>query len=203
MFIYGVQKSTFSPENSMLILCDKEEKYYMLIIMNSTDVQIIQDQLKYPKSSRPTCFDLFAKILGHYSVSLKQMLITHMNEAVFHSQLLFSSKEGLDAFHCRTSEAIAIAQQAMIPILVTEDLIKEVAVMKQQLKLTNTQPIERKPHSNQNNPFDEIDNEELEHMLAEALNDEDYDVRKTAVEGIITLAQASPELPKDAMPYLM
>jgi bifunctional DNase/RNase len=113
-----------------------------------------------------------------FNVDLHEVVISDLQEGIFYSKLLCSNEADTVEIDSRTSDALALAVRFGCPIFIYENIF-EIAGVDQPDKMI---PEEKKavPLSNGNEDLKKLDLEELDKLLNEVLNNEDY-IRAIAI----------------------
>ena len=113
-----------------------------------------------------------------FNVDLHEVVISDLQEGIFYSKLLCSNEADTVEIDSRTSDALALAVRFGCPIYIYENIF-EIAGVDQPDKMI---PEEKKavPLSNGNEDLKKLDLEELDKLLNEVLDNEDY-IRAIAI----------------------
>jgi bifunctional DNase/RNase len=111
-----------------------------------------------------------------FSIDLHEVIISDLQEGIFYSKLLCSSDADTVEIDSRTSDALALAVRFGCPIYIYENIFEIAGVNKADDK--ETAEIADKPGSSQqvhsNGDLKKLGLEELQTMLKEMLEQEDY-----------------------------
>lgn len=75
---------------------------------------------------RPLTHDLLARVITELGHTLREVRITRMEEMIFHAELVVDDSTTIDS---RSSDAIALALRAGVPILVDEEILDDIGVV--------------------------------------------------------------------------
>jgi len=106
------------------------------------------------------------------------VIISDLQEGIFYSKLLCSSETDTVEIDSRTSDALALAVRFGCPIFIYENIF-EIAGVDQPDKII-TEEKQSVPMSNGNEDLKKLDLEELDKLLYEVLESEDY-IRAIAI----------------------
>jgi bifunctional DNase/RNase len=130
--------------------------------------------------SRPLTHDLFRAFCQAFSVEVKEILIYKFKDGVFFAKLICEQNGVPTELDSRTSDAIAIGVRFKAPIYTLDSILDEVS------GISPSGISEPYDFDDENDIFDQDDKapnewdiyatEELEHQLAEALDNEDYEL---------------------------
>ncbi len=166
----------------VLILSEEDGPRRLPVVIGNNEAQAIAIQLEGLKPYRPLTHDLFLSLASAYRIELQEINITRLEEGIFYSELICKRKEAIVKIDARTSDAVALAIRFKCPIFVNEEVMKRAAVfIDEDGKL---RPYEEPPKSNEDEDdiFEKfverhigMDYAELEKLMAEAAEEEDYE----------------------------
>jgi bifunctional DNase/RNase len=148
------------------------------IVIGGFEAQAIAVALEKMKPTRPLTHDLMKNFMLAFNVDLHEVVISDLQEGIFYSKLLCSNEADTVEIDSRTSDALALAVRFGCPIFIYENIF-EIAGVDQPDKMI---PEEKKAVtlSNGNEDLKKLDLEELDKLLNEVLNSEDY-IRAIAI----------------------
>jgi bifunctional DNase/RNase len=155
------------------------------IIIGGFEAQAISMELEGMKPSRPLTHDLFTSALKEFDITVTEINIERLEEGIYFSGItcLYVNDETskLVVLDARTSDAIALGIKFRAPIFCMESILVEAAYsdehMDDDIELPGQQIdnlVEPKEKILVPSGYAKLSLEELEHMLDEAINDEDY-----------------------------
>lgn len=176
--VIGITYSQSQSGAYLLVLEDPLGKKHLPIIIGPTEAQSIAIAIEDIKPPRPLTHDLFCSLASTFGIEITEVLIVKINEGVFYS-LLVCEKEG-EKFNIdsRTSDAIALAIRFKCPIFATPQVMQNARDIEQpEDKPTDENPIPEKPVTEENHSesLSGFSLEELELLLQEAIDNEDYE----------------------------
>ena len=146
------------------------------IVIGGFEAQAIAVALERMKPTRPLTHDLMKNFMLAFSIDLHEVIISDLQEGIFYSKLLCSSDADTVEIDSRTSDALALAVRFGCPIYIYENIFEIAGVNKADNK--ETAEIADKPESSQqvhsNGDLKKLGLEELQTMLKEMLEQEDY-----------------------------
>jgi bifunctional DNase/RNase len=146
------------------------------IVIGGFEAQAIAVALERMKPTRPLTHDLMKNFMLAFSIDLHEVIISDLQEGIFYSKLLCSSDADTVEIDSRTSDALALAVRFGCPIYIYENIFEIAGVNKADDK--ETAEIADKPESSQqvhsNGDLKKLGLEELQTMLKEMLEQEDY-----------------------------
>ncbi|MEN9372080.1 MAG: hypothetical protein RI991_520 [Bacteroidota bacterium] len=148
------------------------------IVIGGFEAQAIAVALEKMKPTRPLTHDLMKNFMLAFNVELHEVIISDLQEGIFYSKLLCSNEVDTVEIDSRTSDALALAVRFGCPIYIYENIF-DIAGVDNPEKIIN----EEKPAasvSTGHEDLKQLDIEELERLLNEVLENEDY-IRAIAI----------------------
>lgn len=179
--VQGITNSQIQSGAYALILAEENGPRRIPIIVGTPEAQSIAIALEGLKPPRPLTHDLFATFAQAFGVWLIEVFIYRFEEGVFYSELLFDDGQRNIRIDSRTSDAIAIALRVKCDIYTTEEIVHEAGIVLEESTEEEKQfsdfP-EEEFEGKTDNLLDDMDNEELETQLQQAIEQEDYELAK-------------------------
>ncbi len=147
------------------------------IIIGHSEAQAIAVSLENVKNSRPLTHDMMKDMMETFSIDLKEVVIYKLKEGIFYSKLICKSPEGEKEIDSRTSDALAMASRFNTPIFTYESILSNAGYVdknKEEEKAANYEPATAQTSSSNDNSLQDMSPEELNEMLNEAIENEDY-----------------------------
>ncbi len=167
-----------------LYLKEKNGNRILPIIIGGFEAQAIAMELEKMKPSRPLTHDLFANTLEEYSIKIVEISIDRLEEGVYYASIICVDFKTPGAprikLDSRTSDAIAMATKFHCPIFCNEGILSESAYNENADDEMDFDAPGRadapdvNPVAKVGNDLARFNLEELEQMLEEAINIEDY-----------------------------
>ena len=142
------------------------------IVIGGFEAQAIAVALEKMKPTRPLTHDLMKNFMLAFNVELHEVIISDLQEGIFYSKLLCSNDADTVEIDSRTSDALALAVRFGCPIYIYENIF-DIAGVDNPEKIIG----EEKPSASVSTEHDDLkklDLEELEKLLNEVLENEDY-----------------------------
>ena len=175
--ILGLSVSQTQSGAYALVLSEEDGERRIPIIIGPVEAQAIAIQLEGLKPPRPLTHDLIKNIAQVFDIVLLEVVIHKLEEGIFYSELLCEMNGREVTIDSRTSDAVALALRFRCPIYTTEDILSKAGIVleadevKQSEKVTSG----KKSGSADSSPFARYTLQELEEMLNEAVQNEDYE----------------------------
>ncbi|MEY4041703.1 MAG: hypothetical protein EBR94_07495 [Bacteroidetes bacterium] len=157
------------------------------IIIGGFEAQAISMELEGMKPSRPLTHDLFTSALKEFDITVTEINIERLDEGIYFAGItclcVNDGTSKLVVLDARTSDAIALGIKFRAPIFCMESILLEAAYSDEhiddedEIEMPGQQMDDLvEPTENTFVPsgYAKISLEELEQMLDDAINDEDY-----------------------------
>jgi bifunctional DNase/RNase len=169
--ILGITYSQVQAGAYALILREDSGKRRIPIIIGTPEAQSIAIFLEGLTPPRPLTHDLFIAFSRMVHVELRTVNIYKYEDGVFFSELIFRDVEGHElVIDSRTSDAIALAVRTNAPIYITEGIMQEIGIVMEEDDL-----FEELEQSHSQPSYEDMNPEELQRLLNEAIVAEDYE----------------------------
>ncbi|HRI24845.1 MAG TPA: bifunctional nuclease family protein [Ferruginibacter sp.] len=151
------------------------------IVIGGFEAQAIAVALERMSPSRPLTHDLMKNFMMAFNVELHEIVINDLQEGIFYSKLVCSSANDTVEIDSRTSDALALAVRFGCPIYTYDTILDQAGIMmegeeKKQPKTAAAVTTE----STGSDDLKSLSLEELDALLAEVLDHEDY-IRAIAI----------------------
>jgi len=152
------------------------------IVIGGFEAQAIAVALERMNPARPLTHDLMKNFMLAFNIELHEIIINDLQEGIFYSKLVCSSSSETAEIDSRTSDALALAIRFGCPIYTYENIIDQVGVpLDTRVPKDSSETMDI---SSASKPADDDLNaksvEELEKLLSEVLEHEDY-IRAIAI----------------------
>lgn len=178
--VLGISYSQTQSGAYALVLTEENGDRRIPIIVGGFEAQAIAIQLEGLNPPRPLTHDLFYNFAMAFKIELLEVNIYKLEEGIFFSRLTCYDGKNTINIDSRTSDAIALALRFKCPIFTTEDIIERSGIVLEFEK-------DPKSHSHshvskasdtsktENDEFKNLNSDELNMMLEEAIRTEDYE----------------------------
>ena len=175
--ILGLSVSQTQSGAYALVLSEENGDRRIPIIIGPVEAQAIAIQLEGLKPPRPLTHDLIKNIAIAFNIVLIEVVIHKLEEGIFYSELLCEMNGREVKIDSRTSDAVALALRFKCPIYTTEDILSKAGIVLEtdETKQSEKRSPEKKSASPGSSPFARYTLQELENMLKEAVQKEDYE----------------------------
>jgi bifunctional DNase/RNase len=146
------------------------------------EAQSIAIQIEKINPNRPLTHDLFKSFAEQVSVHITEILISDLKEGVFYSKIMCTNGDKDFELDARPSDAIAIGLRFGVPIYTVESVLSEAGIILSDLEDEDEENDEMAvksstpaASSSSKEPLNQTSVEDLNKMLNEALEKEDYE----------------------------
>lgn len=156
------------------------------IVIGGFEAQAIAVALEKMQPSRPLTHDLMKNFMNAFSIDLQEIIICDLQEGIFYSKLLCSSEHDTVEIDSRTSDALALAVRFGCPIYTYENILDNAGILmedtatKKKKKGEETVITAAEPISTGSEDLKALSLEELNTLLNDVLEQEDY-IRAIAI----------------------
>ncbi len=166
-----VDKISFHPPSHSyaVILKELEGERKLPVIVGAFEAQSIALALENVTTPRPMTHDLIGNIIDGMEANLTSVTITELSEGVYYAQLeVLGAQFGPYKIDSRPSDAVAIALRMNAPIMVADQVMRESAVLDEEIAATASVKSGKKLAG--------FSRENLEKQLDQAVEQEEYEI---------------------------
>jgi len=187
--IKGISYSQTQNGAYALILIEEDGERQLPIVIGAFEAQSIAIAMeKEIKPPRPLTHDLFKTFADRYQIVIKQVIIHKLVDGVFYSSII-SERDGIEEIvDARTSDAIALALRFKAPIFTYKGILDKAGILiepiKKKEKITEKEEAvleelitgeDKESTKKTKENYSKYTLKELNQMLGEAVNNEDYE----------------------------
>ena len=181
--IVALSHSVTQSSSYAIVLGEVNGSHRLPIVIGTMEAQSIAVILENMQISRPLTHDLMKNFMKAMNVDLQEIIISDVQEGIFFSKLICHTENDIIEIDSRTSDALALAIRFGCPIYIYEDVMKKLE--KQEKRMTESsfaaEPEEQEKNSSSSGTqLNRMSLEELEQLLQEVLDQEDY-IRAIAI----------------------
>lgn len=177
--ILGLSSSQSQSGSFALVLGEKEGNRRLPIIIGMFEAQSIAIQIEKINPNRPLTHDLFKSFASFVNVRIKEILISDLKEGVFYSKIICTDGTKEFELDARPSDAIAIGLRFGVSIYTVESVLSEAGIILSDLEEEEEEDemaeVETSEKPARKSSMTEVSTDELNKMLNEALEKEDYE----------------------------
>ena len=172
--IIGLTYSESSTGAYVMILGDKLSQRRLPIVIGSAEAESIAVGIEKHKNGRPLTHDLFLRFAHEFGIEIMEVVINRFREGVYYAMLVCKQGDDLTMVDARPSDAIAIAVRIGCEIYAYESVMEEAGIIMDDMEENET-PEQDLFNKVQDEPdLDLLTLGELEDLLQEAIDNEDY-----------------------------
>jgi bifunctional DNase/RNase len=160
--------------NRVVILKEKEAERYLLVWIGPAEAEAIAMRLGDVQPPRPQTHDLLRNVIDTLGAKVSHILVNDLNNDTFYARVVLEMGGRTFEIDSRTSDAIALAVRAQVPIYAEESVLDRAGVL--------LDAVAEGALAGQNEPLSRVAPEELEKMSAfkdfiESLDLDDFEKR--------------------------
>jgi len=150
------------------------------IVIGGFEAQAIAVALERMSPSRPLTHDLMKNFMMAFNVDLHEIVINDLQEGIFYSKLVCSSANDTVEIDSRTSDALALAVRFGCPIFTYDTILDQAGILMEDDGKAKSAAAPVTSETGSSDDLKSLSLEELEGLLAEVLDHEDY-IRAIAI----------------------
>lgn len=185
--IKGISYSQTQNGAYALILNEVDGDRKLPIVIGAFEAQSIAIALeKEIRPPRPLTHDLFKTFSDKFNIVVKQVIIHKLVDGVFYSSLVCEREDHEEIIDARTSDAIALALRFQAPIFTYQNILDKAGIYlqinpdeeenKSSVEEDEEQALEIEIESEDSNSLQSKSLSELNSLLHDAVNNEDYEM---------------------------
>jgi hypothetical protein len=178
LVISGLSYSQTQSGAYALMLTEVGGKRKLPIVIGGFEAQAIAVELEKMKPNRPLTHDLFKSFAVAYEVDVREIVIYNFDEGIFYAKIICVKDGVTTEIDSRTSDAIAIGVRFDCPIYTFDKILQDAGTLIDdefdQEDLTDLDD-EDEEFGTSEESLSGATKEELEILLNEALDNEDYE----------------------------
>lgn len=178
--ILGLSYSQTQIGAYVIVLAEKKGKRKIPLVIKQNEAQRIAIELEGIKAKRPNSHDLIKSLVDSFEIDIQEVFIYSLTEGIFYTKIITSNGiEEID-IECTAGDAIALSAIHNCPIYTTIDILESAGILIDD-DGSSIDDIEDEIISD-----DEADElfeknrvisiEDLEHLMKEALENEEYEI---------------------------
>jgi bifunctional DNase/RNase len=146
------------------------------IVIGGFEAQAIAVALERMQPSRPLTHDLMKNFMLAFNVELQEIIINDLQEGIFYSKLICYTETDTVEIDSRTSDALALAVRFGCPVFTYENILESAGILMEDTpgKKKKGSKAEPEPVPVGNEDFKSMSLEELQKLLTEVVDQEDY-----------------------------
>jgi len=142
------------------------------IVIGGFEAQAIAVALERMQPSRPLTHDLMKNFMMAFNIELHEIIINDLQEGIFYSKLVCSTEHDTVEIDSRTSDAVALAVRFGCPIYTYDNILDSAGILMEEDDKKKKVVVSHSDTSSDD--LKKLSIAELENLLAEVLEQEDY-----------------------------
>lgn len=191
--ILGLSYSQSQVGSYVMVLSEIKGGRKLPVIIKPAEAQHIAMKLEDIKSPRPLTHDLIKSMSDAFQIDIQEVHVYALLEGIFYTK--FVASNGIDeiGFDCSIGDGMALALTYKCPIWVNQDIIDSVGI---EISTAEAESIEDAEEEAEieveySNPKKRtVSIEDLEHMMENAIANEEYEIAAEIRDRIQTLKDA-------------
>jgi bifunctional DNase/RNase len=176
--IIALHHSVGQNPNYAMVLGEVIGNRRLPIVIGAFEAQAIVVAMESMSPNRPLTHDLFKNTLDTFDIQLQEVIINNLLDGIFFARLICVKNNETFEIDSRTSDAVAMAVRFNCPIYTYEFILESAGISYEEEEAGAETPAsakkkKRKPKKSKS--IDSLSLEELNAMLAEVLENEDYE----------------------------
>lgn len=144
------------------------------IVIGGFEAQAIAVALEKMQPSRPLTHDLMKNFMNAFSVTLHEVIISDLSDGIFYAKLICSNKDESLEIDSRTSDALALAVRFGCPVYTYERILEQAGISMEETGEKSEKKFSKKAEQTSDEDLKNLSLDELNHLLKEVLDREDY-----------------------------
>jgi len=180
--VLGLSYSQSNSGSYVVVLSERKGKRKLPIVIKPSDAQQIALKIEGVKSPRPLTHDLFKSVNDAYGVDVQEVYIYAILEGIFYTKLITSNGLEEAEIECTAGDGIALSIVYGCPLYASKEVLdlSGVYINDDGTSIEGSESDEEDEDYN-----DELENEspkrvvsieDLEHMIEDAIRNEEYEI---------------------------
>jgi len=144
------------------------------IVIGGFEAQAIAVALEKMQPSRPLTHDLMKNFMSAFNIDLHEIIISDLQEGIFYSKLVCSSDNDTIEIDSRTSDALALAVRFGCPVYTYEHILESAGILMEETGAAKKRKPATIEEDESKDDLKSLTLEELNALLTEVLEKEDY-----------------------------
>ena len=132
-------------QHRLVVLKDLNSERYLTIFIDAAVAEAITNELHKQKTPRPMTHDLLHDVVRELGGSVLHVLINKVQRDIYYARIVLENEGREVDIDSRSSDAIALAVRAQVPIYVDARVMERVAMMPDAHVVSETETGEEEP----------------------------------------------------------
>jgi bifunctional DNase/RNase len=176
--VLGLSYGQSQAGSYVVVLSEKKGKRKLPIVIKPSDAQQIALKIEGMKSPRPLTHDLFKTITDSYSIDIQEVYIYAILEGIFYTKMITSN--GLEdvEVECTAGDGIALSIVYGCPLYASKEVLDVSGVyINDDGSTMSEDEMDMEEDFEETKPAKRVVSiEDLEHMMEDALTNEEYEI---------------------------
>ncbi len=173
--IVALSHSVTQSHNYAVVLGETDGVRRLPIVIGGAEAQAIAIAMERMTPNRPLTHDLLKNTLLTFDVDLKEIIINNLLDGVFYARMICVREGNIIEIDSRTSDALALAVRFGCPIYTYEFILDAAGIVLEDTVEGSSTPSPQKAKKKEKKTLSNVSLEELDKMLNEVLEKEDYE----------------------------
>ena len=174
--VLGLSYSQSQSGSYVVVLSEKKGKRKLPIVIKPSDAQQIALKIEGVKSPRPLTHDLFKTITDSYQIDIQEVYIYAILEGIFYTKLITSNGVEEAEIDCTAGDGIALSIVYGCPLYASKEVLDLSGVYINDDGSTMDNSDIDEYEEVEETPKRVVSIEDLEHMIEDAIRNEEYEI---------------------------
>jgi bifunctional DNase/RNase len=174
--ILGLSYSQSQIGSYVLVLSEKKGNKKIPLIIKPTEAQRIALDLEGIKSPRPLTHDLVKSVTDAFGIDVQEVFIYSLAEGIFYTKIIASNGIEEVEIECTGGDGIALSVIYKCPIYVTTEILDSVGIVIADDGSGLSHDLDDEGEIYDSPKEISISIEDLEHMMNDAIENEEYEI---------------------------
>jgi len=176
--VLGLSYSQSNSGSYVVVLSEKKGKRKLPIVIKPSDAQQIALKIEGVKSPRPLTHDLFKYITDQYQIDIQEVHIYAILEGIFYTKLVTTNGIEQSEVDCTAGDGIALSIVYGCPLYVAKEVLEISGVyINDDGSTIENSDVEDVEEYEEEIPVKRVVSiEDLEHMIEDAIRNEEYEI---------------------------
>ncbi len=178
--VLGLSYSQSQSGSSVVVLSERNGKRKLPIVIKPSDAQQIALKIEGVKSPRPLTHDLFKSLTDSYQIDVQEVYIYAILEGIFYTKLITSNGLEEVEIDCTAGDGIALSIVFGCPLYASKEVLDLSGVYINDdgtaMDNSDVEDIDDYEEEIEETPKRVVSIEDLEHMIEDAIRNEEYEI---------------------------
>lgn len=178
--VLGLSYSQSQSGSYVVVLSEKKGKRKLPIVIKPSDAQQIALKIEGVKSPRPLTHDLFKSLTDSYQIDIQEVYIYAILEGIFYTKLITSNGIEESEIDCTAGDGIALSIVYGCPLYASKEVLdlSGVYINDDGSAMEGSESDDDEDYEDEieETPKRVVSIEDLEHMIEDAIRNEEYEI---------------------------